>query len=145
MANLSFIAVIECTVYSLMAYDNCREDPMICLTLAVASFGRAMQRQSDNRNYLVAQVRSPPPLSVARSDSDTGLRFPELLSQAAHAKPRRSTYRRNRIQLRPRLPPIRYERSARCKRRIVLMFNCRLILACHPPLRACLTDGRAKN
>ena len=46
------------TVYLLIAYDYFSEDPMICLTLAIASMGRAMQRQSDNRNYLVSQVSS---------------------------------------------------------------------------------------
>ena len=30
---------------------------MICLCLAIASVGRAMQRQSDNRHHLVVQVR----------------------------------------------------------------------------------------
>ena len=30
---------------------------MICLCLAIASAGRAMQRQSDNRHHLVVQVR----------------------------------------------------------------------------------------
>ena len=29
---------------------------MICLCLAIASVGRAMQRQSDNRHHLVVQV-----------------------------------------------------------------------------------------
>ena len=29
---------------------------MICLCLAIASAGRAMQRQSDNRHHLVVQV-----------------------------------------------------------------------------------------
>ena len=44
------------TVYLLLAYDYFSEDPMICLTLAIASMGRAMQRQADNRNYLIVQV-----------------------------------------------------------------------------------------
>jgi len=43
-------------VYLLHAYDYCPNDPMICLCLAIASIGRAMQRQSDNRHHLVAQV-----------------------------------------------------------------------------------------
>lgn len=30
---------------------------MICLSLAIASIGRAMQRQSDNRHHLITQVR----------------------------------------------------------------------------------------
>ena len=29
---------------------------MICLSLSIASIGRAMQRQADNRHYLIAQV-----------------------------------------------------------------------------------------
>ena len=44
-------------VYLLHAYDYCPDDPMICLCLAIASAGRAMQRQSDNRHHLVVQVR----------------------------------------------------------------------------------------
>ncbi|KAH9080567.1 TPR-like protein [Lactarius deliciosus] len=36
--------------YLLHAYDYCPNDPMICLGLAIASMGRAMQRQSDNRH-----------------------------------------------------------------------------------------------
>ena len=43
-------------VYLLHAYDYCPDDPMICLCLAIASIGRAMQRQSDNRHHLVTQV-----------------------------------------------------------------------------------------
>lgn len=46
------------SVYLLHAYDYCPEDPLICLCLAIASFGRAMQRQADNRNHLITQVNS---------------------------------------------------------------------------------------
>jgi len=42
--------------YLLHAYDYCPENPMICLCLAIASIGRAMQRQADNRHHLVAQA-----------------------------------------------------------------------------------------
>jgi general transcription factor 3C polypeptide 3 (transcription factor C subunit 4) len=42
--------------YLLHAYDYCPNDPMICLCLAIASVGRAMQRQSDNRHHLVTQA-----------------------------------------------------------------------------------------
>ncbi|EDR05756.1 uncharacterized protein LACBIDRAFT_329309 [Laccaria bicolor S238N-H82] len=42
--------------YLLHAYDYCPDDPMICLCLAIASIGRAMQRQSDNRHHLVTQA-----------------------------------------------------------------------------------------
>jgi hypothetical protein len=44
-------------VYLLHAYDYSPEDPLICLSLAIASIGRAMQRQSDNRHLLITQVR----------------------------------------------------------------------------------------
>lgn len=38
----------------LHAYDYCPDDPMIC---QIVSAGPAMQRQSDNRDHLVVQVR----------------------------------------------------------------------------------------
>ncbi|KAF7979955.1 hypothetical protein HWV62_40398 [Athelia sp. TMB] len=41
--------------YLLQAYDLAPEDPMICLNAAIASIGRSMQRQADNRHHLVAQ------------------------------------------------------------------------------------------
>lgn len=41
--------------YLLHAYDYCPEDPVVCLSLAIASLGRAMQRQSDNRHHMIAQ------------------------------------------------------------------------------------------
>ncbi|KAF4563013.1 transcription factor TFIIIC subunit tfc4 [Pleurotus pulmonarius] len=41
--------------YLLLAYDHFPNDPVICLCLAIASFGRAMQRQADNRHHLIAQ------------------------------------------------------------------------------------------
>jgi general transcription factor 3C polypeptide 3 (transcription factor C subunit 4) len=47
-----------CLVYLLHAYDYCPEDSMVCLCLAIASIGRAMQRQSDNRHHLITQVRT---------------------------------------------------------------------------------------
>ncbi|TFK50646.1 TPR-like protein [Heliocybe sulcata] len=42
--------------YLLHAYDYCSNEPLICLSLAVASLGRAMQRQADNRHHLVTQA-----------------------------------------------------------------------------------------
>lgn len=52
-----FLTVItRLIVYLLHAYDYCEEDPMICLCLAIASIGRAMQRQADNRHHLITQV-----------------------------------------------------------------------------------------
>jgi general transcription factor 3C polypeptide 3 (transcription factor C subunit 4) len=53
-----FVVNPRASVYLLHAYDYCPNDPMICLGLAIASMGRAMQRQSDNRHHLVAQVNS---------------------------------------------------------------------------------------
>jgi hypothetical protein len=41
----------------LHAYDYCPEDPMVCLCPVIASLGRAMQRQADDRQHLMAQVR----------------------------------------------------------------------------------------
>ncbi|KAI0738457.1 TPR-like protein [Daedaleopsis nitida] len=41
--------------YLLQAYDHAPDDPLICLSLAIASVGRAMQRQSDNRHHLITQ------------------------------------------------------------------------------------------
>ncbi|KAJ3836438.1 hypothetical protein F5878DRAFT_259541 [Lentinula raphanica] len=41
--------------YLLHAYDYCPDDAMVSLSLAIASIGRAMQRQSDNRHHLIAQ------------------------------------------------------------------------------------------
>ncbi|KAJ7648353.1 TPR-like protein [Mycena polygramma] len=42
--------------YLLMAFDHCEEDPMISICMTVASLGRAMQRQCDNRHHLVTQA-----------------------------------------------------------------------------------------
>ncbi|PCH42829.1 TPR-like protein [Wolfiporia cocos MD-104 SS10] len=41
--------------YLLHAYEYCPQDSMICLCAAIASFGRAMQRQADNRHHLITQ------------------------------------------------------------------------------------------
>ncbi|KAI9062521.1 TPR-like protein [Trametes sanguinea] len=42
--------------YLLQAYDYAPDDPLVCLCLAIASVGRAMQRQSDNRHHLITQA-----------------------------------------------------------------------------------------
>ncbi|KAG1847190.1 hypothetical protein DFJ58DRAFT_891875 [Suillus subalutaceus] len=47
--------IVTLYVYLLHAYDYCPEDPVVCLSLAIASLGRAMQRQSDNRHHMIAQ------------------------------------------------------------------------------------------
>ncbi|KAJ7263136.1 hypothetical protein B0H12DRAFT_1103519 [Mycena haematopus] len=41
--------------YLLMAYDYCKEDPMISICITIASLGRASQRQCDNRHHLIVQ------------------------------------------------------------------------------------------
>ncbi|KZT34747.1 TPR-like protein [Sistotremastrum suecicum HHB10207 ss-3] len=41
--------------YLLQAYDYHNDDPVICLAVGVACLGRAMQRQADNRNYMITQ------------------------------------------------------------------------------------------
>ncbi|KAG9091420.1 transcription factor TFIIIC subunit tfc4 [Ceratobasidium sp. 370] len=41
--------------YLFKAYDLEPNDPVICLSLGTACIGRAMQRQADNRNHMVAQ------------------------------------------------------------------------------------------
>ncbi|KAJ6590475.1 TPR-like protein [Mycena vulgaris] len=41
--------------FLLHAYELSPDDPMICLCLAIASIGRAMQRTADNRHHLVTQ------------------------------------------------------------------------------------------
>lgn len=55
LKNTEFYAV-----YLLEAYDIQPNDPVICLSLAVASASRAMQRQADNRHHLIAQVNTQP-------------------------------------------------------------------------------------
>ncbi|KAG6836328.1 hypothetical protein H0H93_009078 [Arthromyces matolae] len=74
--------------YLLHAYDYCPEDPMICLSLAIASIGRAMQRQSDNRHHLVTQalaflsqyrkIRSSDPQNLGEVEFNFGRAFHQL-------------------------------------------------------------------
>ena len=54
----SLIWLTERTDYLLQAYENCPEDPVTCMSLAIASLSRAMQRQADNRHHMIAQVGS---------------------------------------------------------------------------------------
>lgn len=69
-------------VYLLLAYDHFPDDPVICLCLAIASFGRAMQRQADNRHHLIAQVRIPP-----LRCSQFGIHIPRLGDGVPHTVP----------------------------------------------------------
>ncbi|EAU87482.2 hypothetical protein CC1G_02241 [Coprinopsis cinerea okayama7 len=74
--------------YLLHAYDYAPHDPMICLCLAIASVGRAMQRQSDNRHHLIAQgmaflsqyraLRSKSPRTVREVEYNFGRIFHQL-------------------------------------------------------------------
>lgn len=43
-------------MYYLRAYETYPNDPLICLSLALAYTHRAMQRQTDNRHYQLAQA-----------------------------------------------------------------------------------------
>lgn len=55
--------------YLLRAYEIDPYDSYICLMIAQAFFGRSMNRQSDNRNYQIAQVSYIPlNLPVPRHD-----------------------------------------------------------------------------
>ena len=56
--NILIRLLMVLLVYLFQAYDLQPDDPVICLSLAVASISRAMQRQADNRHHLIAQVRS---------------------------------------------------------------------------------------
>ncbi|KAJ7448791.1 TPR-like protein [Mycena latifolia] len=53
LASKSFQSAIY---YLLMAFDHCQEDPMISLCITIASLGRGVQRQCDNRHHLVTQA-----------------------------------------------------------------------------------------
>ncbi|KAG6826536.1 hypothetical protein H0H92_015434, partial [Tricholoma furcatifolium] len=67
--------------YLLHAYDYCPEDPMICLCLAIASVGRAMQRQSDNRHHLITQyrkLRAHDPQGLGEVEYNFGRTFHQL-------------------------------------------------------------------
>ncbi|KAJ7158369.1 hypothetical protein C8R43DRAFT_995733 [Mycena crocata] len=74
--------------YLLHAYDLCPDDPMICLCLAMASLGRAMQRQSDNRHHLITQamavlaryrqLRQEQPGALGEVDFNFGRAFHQL-------------------------------------------------------------------
>ncbi|KAJ7741412.1 hypothetical protein DFH07DRAFT_837995 [Mycena maculata] len=74
--------------YLLQAYDLCPEDPMVCLNIALATLGRAMQRQSDNRHHLVTQalgflaryrqLRQEQPDCVGEIDFNFGRAFQQL-------------------------------------------------------------------
>lgn len=44
------------TDYLLKTYEVHADDPLICLSLAVAYVSRAMQRQVDNRHHMVVEV-----------------------------------------------------------------------------------------
>jgi general transcription factor 3C polypeptide 3 (transcription factor C subunit 4) len=54
----SLHSLTACVDYLLQAYENCPEDPVVCMSLAIASLSRAMQRQADNRHHMIAQVGS---------------------------------------------------------------------------------------
>ena len=74
MQGGSFLhSLTEHVDYLLQAYENCPEDPLVCMSLAIASLSRAMQRQADNRHHMIAQVGSVH--SSPRTDSEFLLGF----------------------------------------------------------------------
>ncbi|KZV90252.1 TPR-like protein [Exidia glandulosa HHB12029] len=44
------------TFYMMHAFELYPKDPVVCLTLAITCLGRAMQRQADNRHYMIVQA-----------------------------------------------------------------------------------------
>lgn len=66
---------LTCLDYLIRAYEIDPYDSYLCLMIAQAFFGRAMNRQSDNRNYQIAQVRIPLPRACSRADRRQGLAF----------------------------------------------------------------------
>ena len=58
--------------YLLQAYEGCPEDPVVCMSLAIASLSRAMQRQADNRHHMIAQAGSIHSLQLADSEFFSG-------------------------------------------------------------------------
>jgi len=54
-------------VYLFRGYEHVQQDPLLCLMIAQAYLGRAMTRQSDNRNFQISQVGAEvphPPFAV---------------------------------------------------------------------------------
>lgn len=92
-------------VYLLHAYDYCREDPMICLSLSIASLGRAMQRQSDNRHHLITQVIGLTRLYELLELNDLGDGISYTLSDIKGIRPWYSD--RDRVQLWESISPSR--------------------------------------
>ncbi|KAJ6488044.1 hypothetical protein C8R45DRAFT_264401 [Mycena sanguinolenta] len=88
MCSVSARSFQSAIFYLLHAYDLCPDDPMICLILALASLGRAMQRQSDNRHHLITQglslltryrqLRTEQLNSVGEIDYNFGRAFQQL-------------------------------------------------------------------
>jgi len=74
--------------YLLQAYENCPEDPVVCVSLATASLARAMQRQADNRHHMIAQVGSlnPPngPILSSRQSLAFMSQYRKIRAQDPH-------------------------------------------------------------
>ncbi|KAJ7634784.1 TPR-like protein [Roridomyces roridus] len=74
--------------YLLQAFELCPEDPLLSLELAIASAGRAMQRQVDNRHHVVTQAmtflsryrqwRQEQPEALGEIDFNFGRMFQQL-------------------------------------------------------------------
>ena len=62
------------SVYLLRAYEVNQYDALLCLNLAQAYFGRSTNRQSDNRNYQIAQASAALSFNWSRIDGQ-GMAF----------------------------------------------------------------------
>jgi hypothetical protein len=101
----TLLPLTSLTVYLLHAFDYCPHNPVICLSLAIASIGRAMQRQADNRHHLIAQVCLSS--AVVREICDNGFLGHGFSNSLSLASRRRFT-RRSRLQHWSCISPSRY-------------------------------------
>lgn len=67
---MSAIYSLGVAVYLFRAYEQNEYDPFLCFCIAQAFFGRAMNRQVDNRNYQITQVRLA---GTAQKEREEGL------------------------------------------------------------------------
>lgn len=92
------------TVYLFRAYEVNPYDAYLCFLIAQAFLGRALNRQSDNRNYQIAQVCLSLTDTVPgyHQADPTGPRIPRAVPQTE--SPRRAVARTGRVQLRAGVP-----------------------------------------
>lgn len=81
--------------YLIRAYEIDPYDAYVCFMIAQAFFGRAMNRQSDNRNYQIAQV-SYDLLSLEDQADTAGVGFHDQVSEIG-LEGRTTSSRRGRV------------------------------------------------